>query len=43
MVKEAQVEAEKFKKEIERKDKAWEIQEKRYEKRVDEMKKQMKF
>ena len=29
------------KKEIERKDKAWEIQEKRYEKRVDEMKKQM--
>ena len=41
IIKNAEAETEKLKKEIVKKDKAWEIQEKRYEKRVDEMKKQM--
>ena len=41
VAKEAQAESEKLKKEIERKDKAREIQDKRHEKRIDEMKKQM--
>ena len=40
-IKAAQVESEKLKKEILQKDKAREIQDKRYEKRIDEMKKQL--